>query len=279
MNGMRHPDPDILAVTEIRRHRPADARQGRSSIHCDVLSVWVKGGPRYVLDIPFTFSPPMAILVPSGTVQGDRRHGDIVGVFLRFHGKGLLAKDERREGHTVVAFGTGRVSVPFLKEVSHDAAVELTAILREIDAVAEPGPVGQMQRTALLLQAVALYCRAAPRAGATGVHREVLRLRQWIEKHALQNTPMTKAYAGLSLSPSHVAALFGKTYGTTPVAYRKQIRLRRARALLVSSPMNVEDVALAVGFSDPLYFSRVFRARYGAAPSTLIRDFESTRGQ
>jgi transcriptional regulator GlxA family with amidase domain len=61
------------------------------------------------------------------------------------------------------------------------------------------------------------------------------------------------------------------------VAYRRHLRLRRARELLVTSQKNVSEVACATGFSDPLYFSRVFRRAFGVTPSSLIRSFSSRR--
>jgi len=45
----------------------------------------------------------------------------------------------------------------------------------------------------------------------------------------------------------------------------------------VSSKLNVGQVARAVGFAGPLYFSRLFRRAFGLAPSDLIRDFSGRR--
>ena len=70
---------------------------------------------------------------------------------------------------------------------------------------------------------------------------------------------MADVYSHLDLSSAHAGVLFRAAFGASPVAYRSQLRLRRARELLVSSQLNVAQVALAVGFTDALYFSRVFR--------------------
>lgn len=49
----------------------------------------------------------------------------------------------------------------------------------------------------------------------------------------------------------------------------RNIRLVNARRLLESTGMNVSEVAYAVGFDDPRYFSRVFTDYFGHAPSDL----------
>ncbi|MCB0658023.1 MAG: helix-turn-helix domain-containing protein [Saprospiraceae bacterium] len=51
--------------------------------------------------------------------------------------------------------------------------------------------------------------------------------------------------------------------------YIRNIRLMNAKMLLESTGMNVSEVAYAVGFEDPRYFSRVFSDHFGFAPSEL----------
>ena len=43
---------------------------------------------------------------------------------------------------------------------------------------------------------------------------------------------------------------------------------------LLQTDMRVKDVAHAVGYDDPLYFSRLFRRHYGCSPSEARRDVE-----
>jgi len=54
----------------------------------------------------------------------------------------------------------------------------------------------------------------------------------------------------------------------------RSIRLRRGRALLQTSDLAVSEIAYAVGFTDPAYFSRTFSTEFGIAP-TAIRKKES----
>ena len=49
----------------------------------------------------------------------------------------------------------------------------------------------------------------------------------------------------------------------------RSIRLRRSRTLLQTTSLTVSEVAYAVGFTDPAYFSRTFSAEFGVAPTAF----------
>jgi signal transduction histidine kinase/DNA-binding response OmpR family regulator/ligand-binding sensor domain-containing protein len=49
----------------------------------------------------------------------------------------------------------------------------------------------------------------------------------------------------------------------------RTIRLAKAKELLLEKAMNVSEVAWAVGFDDPKYFSRVFAEEFGVPPSKI----------
>jgi YesN/AraC family two-component response regulator len=48
--------------------------------------------------------------------------------------------------------------------------------------------------------------------------------------------------------------------------YVRALRLRKAQALLTTSALNVSEVAYAVGFENPKYFSRLFSEEFGVSP-------------
>jgi transcriptional regulator GlxA family with amidase domain len=51
--------------------------------------------------------------------------------------------------------------------------------------------------------------------------------------------------------------------------YLRAMRLRKAQELLTDSGLNVSEVAYAVGFEDPKYFSRVFSEAFGVSPAAF----------
>lgn len=60
---------------------------------------------------------------------------------------------------------------------------------------------------------------------------------------------------------------FKESIGVTPVEYLTRIRINTACDLLSSTLMPIKEVAGLVGYSNPLYFSRVFRQATGSSPS------------
>ena len=73
-------------------------------------------------------------------------------------------------------------------------------------------------------------------------------------------------------------SLYRKTMaltGMSVIPYLRALRLQKAEALLMHSTLSVAEVAYAVGFDNPRYFSRVFLEEKGVSPSSF-RDMDDT---
>ena len=60
--------------------------------------------------------------------------------------------------------------------------------------------------------------------------------------------------------------------GKPPLEFMRSLRLKRAAILLSQSQMNVSEIAFRVGFNDPKYFSRHFKAEFGVLPSKYVNN-------
>lgn len=69
------------------------------------------------------------------------------------------------------------------------------------------------------------------------------------------------------MSPSHYAHRFRAVARVTPMRYVREVRLDRARNLLLASGARAGEVALSVGFESPAHFAREFKRRFGVPPS------------
>ncbi|MBF0244397.1 MAG: helix-turn-helix transcriptional regulator, partial [Planctomycetes bacterium] len=58
----------------------------------------------------------------------------------------------------------------------------------------------------------------------------------------------------------------------SPTNYHREPRIRRARSLLESGDDTIDSVAHQCGYSDPLYFSRVFRRSVGVSPRSYRKN-------
>lgn len=82
----------------------------------------------------------------------------------------------------------------------------------------------------------------------------------------------------LPLNYDYVRKLFKKETGLTPHEFLMESRMALAKELISSgignrySNYSVSQIAEACGFSEPLYFSRVFKKYYGKSPSEFLNE-------
>ncbi len=84
---------------------------------------------------------------------------------------------------------------------------------------------------------------------------------------------LTGIIARSGYSPNYLRSCFTKAEGLPPHSYLLEKRLEYAERLLRDDgpDVRVGSVAQKCGFSDPQYFSRIFKKRKGVAPSALIQ--------
>ncbi|MEG3616384.1 AraC family transcriptional regulator [Isoptericola haloaureus] len=89
--------------------------------------------------------------------------------------------------------------------------------------------------------------------------------------HLRATTPRRTSVAALAalvgLSTSQLGAAFRARVGTSPLRYQTDLRMARARELLDATALPVSAVGQAVGYADPLYFSRQFSRVHGQSPT------------
>lgn len=70
----------------------------------------------------------------------------------------------------------------------------------------------------------------------------------------------------VGLSTRQLERLFRRYLGRSPKRYYMELRLQKARHLLMQTDMSVINVALACGFASPSHFSKCYRAHYRITP-------------
>lgn len=81
-----------------------------------------------------------------------------------------------------------------------------------------------------------------------------------------ETIPPSEIAEDLGISVRQLERLFGKFLNTSPKRYYIEMRLERARNLLVQTEMSVTDVALACGFASIGNFSRAYRKAFEVTP-------------
>ncbi|MFJ9369996.1 AraC family transcriptional regulator [Nocardia sp. NPDC101769] len=106
------------------------------------------------------------------------------------------------------------------------------------------------------------------------VARPIARAAELIDAHAHEPLTIDDIADAVGVGTRTLQDGFRRYYDTTPMAYLREVRLRRVRTdLLQADPTNatVTDIAIRWGFLHPGRFSVLYRSRYGESPSQTLR--------
>jgi transcriptional regulator GlxA family with amidase domain len=97
-------------------------------------------------------------------------------------------------------------------------------------------------------------------------HPKLSQVIQMME-HAIED-PVSPADLAedVGMSTRQLERLFRRYLNRSPKRYYMELRLQKARNLLMQTDMSVINVALACGFASPSHFSKCYRAQYNTTP-------------
>ncbi|MGA1802735.1 GlxA family transcriptional regulator [Rhizobium sp. HT1-10] len=95
---------------------------------------------------------------------------------------------------------------------------------------------------------------------------KVLEIIEVMESHLAEPLSLLDIADDAGLSRRQIERLFRQEMGRSPARYYLEIRLDRARHLLVQSSMPVVEVAVACGFVSASHFSKCYRELYNRSP-------------
>jgi len=153
------------------------------------------------------------------------------------------------------------------------------AVMRAVQAVHTP-ETDRASESLFTLQGGLLLVLAdmARKAGDSGPtttrarHAEIVaQVATYIDLHYAE--PLTVAWlaALFRRSPNYLNSIFSQGKGMGIHAYLLRRRLDHAQEFLEKSGRSVKEAAYRTGFTDPLYFSRLYRRRFGHPPSRASR--------
>ena len=203
------------------------------------------------------------------------------GEFIQFHANFLCVETFHAEvGCSGILFNDpyGIPVVPLDKR----AKPEVTSLIERIRREQHESDLafGEVMLSYLKVLLILAARLKSPRAGAcepgaTGLRHPVLvQLRDLIEQnyHTL-HSPADYAKR-LHLTPKTLGRIVREHLGTTPTDLIRNRILIHAKWQLLHTLKPVKEISRELGFSDELYFSRLFKKATGYSP-TFFRDFET----
>lgn len=111
--------------------------------------------------------------------------------------------------------------------------------------------------------AIELRDRASSKKYSSLLQRAVAYIQ---ENYANTDISLNSVAASVNLSPNHFSTVFGQEMGQTFVEYLTAQRMGKARELLRGTNMKTSEIAYAVGYKDPHYFSYLFKKTQDCTP-------------
>jgi len=102
-------------------------------------------------------------------------------------------------------------------------------------------------------------------------HPGMIEVAQLMEENIEKPLSLERIAHATGLSRRQIERLFRRHLDCVPKRYYLEMRLRRARELLLQTAMPIMDVTTSCGFKSPPHFSRCYRAQYGHPPSAERR--------
>ncbi|OHB53038.1 MAG: hypothetical protein A2Y07_06465 [Planctomycetes bacterium GWF2_50_10] len=105
----------------------------------------------------------------------------------------------------------------------------------------------------------------------------VQQIKEYIEQHYRENISIAELSTFAGYTPTYLCTLFQQFTNETIHQYLLKTRLKLALEMINANQHQVKEIAFLVGFSDPLYFSKLFRKTFGHAPSLYPKLKESNK--
>ncbi|MDB5766768.1 MAG: Transcriptional regulator, AraC family [Collimonas fungivorans] len=113
------------------------------------------------------------------------------------------------------------------------------------------------------------YQQHIPIAARLGFSRkELIEVARLMETHIEETLSFEEIARLVGLSQRQLQRMFKYYLDVTPTHYYLQLRLRRARELLLQTTMSIMSVTVACGFQSSCHFSKAYRNQFGRSPSS-----------
>lgn len=143
------------------------------------------------------------------------------------------------------------------------------------------GSASRLEKDSRLLSVLARFIRRHSDARYSpklpGKERRAVKLaREYLEDNLDENVSLEKLARVANLSPFYLARVFGDEVGLPPHAYQTQVRLARAKDLILRG-WPITKVAFETGFADQSHLTRHFKRLVGVPPGSYAKNSKNVQ--
>ena len=120
---------------------------------------------------------------------------------------------------------------------------------------------------------IALFQRQASQQDHFQEERAIHGLTRYLQEHLAEEISLSVLAEQFHLSAQYISQLFKSEIGVNFLAYLTNIRMERAKKLLLTTSLPIAQVSEQSGYGDYRVFTKVFKKSEGITPSQYRRDF------
>ena len=103
--------------------------------------------------------------------------------------------------------------------------------------------------------------------------RVITGITRYIQEHLEQEVSLSVLAEEFHLNSQYISQLFKNEIGVGFLAYLTNVRMEKAKKLLISTSLSIAEIADRVGYGDYRVFTKVFKKTEGITPSQYRREF------
>lgn len=224
--------------------------------------------------------------------NGEKKYIDLDN-YINDLSKGIMTNDMKMINQTVnslkdkldLNFSTKTLTISYLQRIVLDLTDEVSVsdLLQSQDGLYKEEILADLAKTLTLSSGINIlkdYCHNVAstlmiQKGSTNKKRALLAM-DFIEKnHGDPSLSLSEVCLYLNISSSRFSTIFKDETGQTFMEFLTRIRIEKSKVLLENSDLKHYEIAVKVGFSDPQYFSVVFKKITGQSPTEYTKDMKN----
>ena len=106
--------------------------------------------------------------------------------------------------------------------------------------------------------------------------RVIIGITRYLQEHLEEEVSLSVLAEEFHLNPQYISQLFKNEIGVGFLAYLTNIRMEKAKKLLLSTSFPIAEIAQKTGYGDYRVFTKVFKKAEGITPSQYRKEFLET---
>ncbi len=193
--------------------------------------------------------------------------GEIVDSIFDSHDvKGLVGSNGLNIRNKLIELMVVAHRLAWELNVEEDEQLNFSTYLNEMLESSDPKDFRAWYKTRLCNLAVRIQ-----KVRELNISRIVHNAKQYIENNYNCDISLEETAKEIGVSPHYLSKLFKKETKVNFIDYLTRMRLAKAKELMKEGGKSIKEICYMVGYTDPNYFSRIFRKHTDHSPSEFIK--------